>query len=270
MKFIFIFIVNIFLSHAFIDFKYKILHTNGKYSRLGNNKLKYTIPNIHTYSNIYKTINIQKNTIRFRSTNIQLSLESEFEEIKKKFIKNQNDNNKNDNNNNQNNNNINNENDGEDYNQENDIILYETTQLSLINNIIASEWAKKWIYDMVNFFDGSFPQYIYKDMFLMRDYCDNNYHKLDFYIAFFPVLRKCNDGPYYIAAFKLDPLKKNFSCKLIIQNPNYSDDDKSFLKDFKDNLKIMCKRAGASFNYSDLKKLENKRYYMVWKYDIDI
>ena len=238
---VFLFLYNLLLTHAFVNMIQcnNILYCTKLSSRLYNNGLKYTICNIQ------------------RTTNIQLSLESEFEEIKKKFFNNKESSN-------------NQENSDNNKNKEDNLVIFETNQLSLLNNIVTAEWSKSWIYDMVNINDESFPQYIYKDMFMMRDYCSNNEKNIDFYIGFFPTLRKCNNGPYYIGAFKLNPKSKIFSSKLIIQNPNYLDDDQSFLKEFKNNLKVMCKRAGAVFDYSELKNIENKRYYMAWKYDMEI
>lgn len=226
---------NLLLTHAFVNIIQcnNILYCTKLNSRLYNNRLKYTISEIQ------------------RTTNIQVSLESEFEDIKKIFLNNQ------ETNNNQ-------------ENKEDNLVIFKTNQLSLLNNIATAEWSRTWIYDMVNINNESFPQYMYKDMFTMRNYCSNNEKNIDFYIGFFPTLRKCNNGPYYIGAFKLNPQSKIFSSKLIIQNPNYLDDDQSFLKEFKNILKVMCKRAGAVFHYSDLKNIQNKRYYMAWKYNIEI
>lgn len=230
-----LFLCNLLLTHAFVNMNQsnKILYCTKLNPRVHNSKFKYTLSNIQ------------------RTTNIQLSLESEFEEIKKKFFNNK-------------------ENIDNNENKEDNLVIFETNQLSLLNNIATAEWSRSWIYDMVNINDESFPQYIYKDMFTMRDYCSNNEKNIDFYIGFFPTIRKCNNGPYYIGAFKLNPESKIFSSKLIIQNPNYLDDDQSFLKEFKNNLKVMCKHAGAVFDYSELKNIENKRYYMAWKYDMEI
>ena len=183
------------------------------------------------------------------------SLEEEFEEIKKKLF-------------------INNTNDGlNKYNNKDNNIgkkqldnlnLYESNQLKLLNNVISGQWAKSWIYDMVGFDKQAYPKYIYSDIYFMRDYIIKNHEDIDFYIGFYPKLRKCNNGPYFIGAFKLKPKSRIFLCNLIIQNPNYMDDDQSFFLDYKKDLINMCQLADVKFDYINLKNLENKRYWLSW------
>lgn len=248
---LYLIIINIQYCTCFVKFNVhnKILYYNNLYCRLSSNKLKYTI---------------------LKRSNIQLSLEEEFEEIKKKYIKSKIDKNLDDFNSNKKKSKQ--EKNSKESNNINDksLEIYETNQVTLLNNVVTQEWGKKWIYDMVQQYNNYFPQYMYKDMFLMREYCEKNVKNTDFYIGFFPTIRKCIYGPYYIGAFKLNPITKIFSCKYIIQNPNYVDDNKSFFIEFKNNVKIVSKKAGATFDFSELKNLENKRYYMAWKYDLEI
>ena len=60
-----------------------------------------------------------------------------------------------------------------------------------------------------------------------------------------------------------------FSCNLIIQNPNYMDDDQSFFLDYKKDLMSMCQQADVKFDYINLKNLENKRYWMSWRLNLN-
>ena len=122
---------------------------------------------------------------------------------------------------------------------------------------------------MVGFNKQAYPKYVYSDIFLMRDYIIKNSEDIDFYIGFYPKLRKCNNGPYFIGAFKLNPKDKMFSCNLIIQNPNYMDDDQSFFLDYKKDLMSMCQQADVKFDYINLKNLENKRYWMSWRLNLN-
>ena len=219
--------------------------------KINNNFLQYKT--INKRNNIYKLkYDIFSN---LRTPNIYLSIESEFEEVKKKFLSNKNIYNEPTNNTNPNN--------ELDFTN----VLSDTNQLSMLNNVATGEWCKNWIYDMINFNGITYPDYLYQDLFLMREYYYKNKDNIDFYIAFFPTTRICNNGPYFIGSFKLNLKSKIFSTKLIIQNPNYLDDDKSFFNDFKTNLLLMCKRAGVVFDFSELKNLDNKRFYMSWKFN---
>ena len=244
---LYLLLINVEYCSCFIKFNVynKILYYNNLCNRVSTNYIKYT---------------------NLKRTNIQLSLEEEFEEIKKKYIKSKIDKNLDD---------LKDakskkEKDKQQNEDDKTIDLFETNQITLLNSVVTQEWAKKWIYDMVQEQNNVYQQYMYKDMFLIREYCDKNNKNKDFYIGFFPTIRKCNYGPYYIGAFKLNPLTKIFSCKHIIQNPNYIDDEKTFFIEFKINVKIVSKKAGATFDFTELKNLENKRYYMAWKYDLEI
>jgi hypothetical protein len=189
------------------------------------------------------------------------SLEEEFEEVKKKFLID---------NTNKRLNKDNNKDNNQNNNKDNDNLNFDKTEeLTLLNNVISGQWAKTWIYDMVGFDKQAYPKYVYSDIFYMRDYIIKNNKEYDFYIGFYPKKQKCDKGPYFIGAFKLIPNERMFSCNLIIQNPNYIELDQSYFLDYKKNLINMCEQADVKFDYINLKNLENKRYWMSWRLNLN-
>jgi hypothetical protein len=185
------------------------------------------------------------------------SLEEEFEEAKKKFFINTT------------NQIINKDNDKNNKKDNDNLNFDKTEELTLLNNVISGQWAKSWIYDMVGFDKQAYPKYVYSDIFYMRDYIIKNNKEHDFYIGFYPKKQKCDKGPYFIGAFKLIPNERMFSCNLIIQNPNYIELDQSYFLDYKKNLINMCDQADVKFDYINLKNLENKRYWMSWRLNLN-
>ena len=142
--------------------------------------------------------------------------------------------------------------------------------IKLITSEITHEWAKNWIYDMVNM-ESNFPQFMYQDMFIMRDYSERNKNPLYFYIAYFPPEISGRYGPYFISVFRLHPPKKLFMSELLIQNPNHIEDygdSTKYLVDFKYQLEKLCIDSGVIFKFDNLKKLDNKRYYYTWLYEL--
>lgn len=142
--------------------------------------------------------------------------------------------------------------------------------IKLLTSEITHEWAKNWIYDMVNI-QTQFPQFMYQDMFIMSDYSMRNSNTLYFYISYYPIDIPGTYGPYFISALKLIPEKKQLMTEMIIQNPNlvqdYGDNPR-YLIDFKYELENLCIDSGVFFKFNNLEKLENKRYYYSWIYEI--
>jgi hypothetical protein len=130
------------------------------------------------------------------------------------------------------------------------------------------EWAKTWTYDMVHI-PNQFPTFMFQDMFKMRDFANINSSQIYFYIGFFPKKVDLKQGPYFIGAFELVPIKREFLTHAIIQNPYYynTNYDKTKLVDFKKELLALCRDADVFLKFSNLKNTQNERYYYSWLYD---
>lgn len=130
------------------------------------------------------------------------------------------------------------------------------------------EWAKTWTYDMVHE-PNKFPTFMFQDMFKMRDFANINSSQTYFYIGFFPKNVDLRHGPYFIGAFELRPVKREFITHAIIQNPYYynTNYDKTKLIDFKKELLALCRDADVFLKFSNLKNTKNERYYYSWLYD---
>lgn len=142
--------------------------------------------------------------------------------------------------------------------------------IKLLTSEITYEWAKNWIYDMVNI-KSEIPQFMYQDMFIMRDYSNRNKNTLYLYISYYPSDIPGTYGPYFISALKLIPEKKELMTEIIIQNPNlvhYYSDNPLYLINFKYELEKLCIDSGVFFKFNNLKNLDNKRYYYSWLHDI--
>ena len=130
------------------------------------------------------------------------------------------------------------------------------------------EWAKTWTYEMVHI-PNQFPTFMFKDMFKMRDFANINSSHTYFYIGFFPKKVDLKHGPYFIGAFELLPIKREFITHAIIQNPYYynTNYDKTKIVDFKKELLALSRDAGVFLKFSNLKNSNNERYYYSWLYD---
>ena len=140
--------------------------------------------------------------------------------------------------------------------------------LKLLTPEACVEWAKTWTFEMTHI-PSQFPTFMFQDMFKMRDFgtinCSRNY----FYIGFFPKKVDLKYGPYFIGAFELRPVKREFITHAIIQNPYYysSNFDKTKFVAFKKELLALCRDASVFLKFSNLKNTKNERYYFSWLYD---
>ena len=140
--------------------------------------------------------------------------------------------------------------------------------LKMLTPESSIEWAKTWTYDMVHE-PNKFPTFMFQDMFKMRDFANINSSQTYFYIGFFPKNVDLRHGPYFIGAFELKPVKREFITHAIIQNPYYynTNYDKTKLVDFKKELLALCRDADVFLKFSNLKNTKNERYYYSWLYD---
>ena len=150
-----------------------------------------------------------------------------------------------------------------------DDIISTSKDLKLLNSLSTVEWTRNWIYDMVNY-QNTFPQFMYRDMFAMRDFAINNTSQNYFYIGYFPTDIRLIQGPYYIGAFELKPQNREFHTMLIIQNPNYmieSEFDERKMIKYKRELVNLTKDSMVFFKFAQLKNASNKRYFYSWLYE---
>ena len=142
--------------------------------------------------------------------------------------------------------------------------------LKLLTSISAIEWARTWIYEMIHVPDY-FPTFMYQDMFRLRDFGQKNKSKNYFYIGYFPSDVDLKQGPFYIAALELVPLKRELRTHIIVQNPYYCIDntyDISKIQNFKKELLALCNDSSVFFKFSNLQNTSDQRYYYSWLYDV--
>tara|TARA_Y100000591_G_C21810741_1_gene687730 strand:+ start:451 stop:1284 length:834 start_codon:yes stop_codon:yes gene_type:complete len=141
--------------------------------------------------------------------------------------------------------------------------------LKLLTSISAIQWARTWIYEMVNV-ENFFPTFMFQDMYRMRDFGEINQNKNFFYIGYFPTDVNLKKGPFYIGAFQLIPQNRTFSTHLIIQNPFHCLDNKydyDKIINFKKELEAMTNDANVVFKFTKLQNNNDQRYYYSWLYD---
>lgn len=142
--------------------------------------------------------------------------------------------------------------------------------IEMLSNDITLNWCDIFITLMVHL-DKNFPQILYKDIFDMRDFCNNNKHNDHiFYIGYFPSSQNTHDGPYFVAGVKLYPEEKSIKVKNIIQNPNYLhlDNDINHILNFKYELMALANDSCIFFKFDNLANSTNKCYYYSWLYEI--
>jgi hypothetical protein len=141
--------------------------------------------------------------------------------------------------------------------------------LKLLTAFSAIQWARTWIYEMVHI-NAMFPTFMYQDMYKMCDYGSVNVSKRYFYIGYYPPRLDQRKGPYYIGAFEVNPLEREFITRIIIQNPYFSiknDYAKEYIMNFKKELEALCVEATVNFKYINLKNTSFERYYYSWHYE---
>jgi len=141
--------------------------------------------------------------------------------------------------------------------------------LKLLTAFSAIQWARTWIYEMVHI-NEFFPTFMYQDMYKMCDYGSVNVSKRYFYIGYYPPLLDQRKGPYYIGAFEINPPEREFSARIIIQNPYYSVNNDYAIEhiiNYKKELQALCVEATVFFKYASLKNTSFERYYYSWLYE---
>lgn len=142
--------------------------------------------------------------------------------------------------------------------------------LILLDSDKTIEWARGWIYDMINI-DMHFPKFMYLDMYTMRDYAIENIAPNYYYIGYCPPdIDTDRYGPYYIIALELNPKKRELHVCCIIQNPNYiitGEKDIYRITNFKKEIKNIANDALVFLKIENLKHNSSERYYFTWLYE---
>ena len=141
--------------------------------------------------------------------------------------------------------------------------------LKLLTAFSAIHWSRTWIYEMINI-NEFFPTFMYQDMYRMCDFGCVNVSKRYFYIGYYPPSFDSRKGPYYIGAFEVNPIEREFIARIIIQNPYYCSNnlyDKEKIINFRKELEALCHKATVNFKYSNLKNTPLERYYFSWLYN---
>lgn len=147
--------------------------------------------------------------------------------------------------------------------------ILKSKNLKLLTSFSAIQWARSWVYEMVNIKE-LFPTFMYTDMYKMCDFGSVNVSKRYFYIGYYLPKIDQSKGPYYIGAFEVNPLEREFITRIIIQNPYYSVKNiynKENIIGFKKELCALCVEANVSLKYSNLKNSDQERYYYSWIYE---
>ena len=136
-------------------------------------------------------------------------------------------------------------------------------ELKLLTHLSVENWAHNWVVYIANS-NLLYDDHYYLDYFTMKGmanmYTSSNY----FYLGFFPDSIITNEGPKYIGLFYLNHKKRTFAAKCIIENPYYMD-TVSELETFKRHIINLTNTAYVFFEYNELDRPGQVRYYLEWK-----
>lgn len=129
-------------------------------------------------------------------------------------------------------------------------------------------WINTWRYNIVES-NIKFPKYIEQDMYTINEFALENLKSNYLYIGFYPSYMKLLNGPYYIGVFELDNEKSILNTELIVQNPNYFDNnyDDTIFWDYKYDIEALTCDASLLFKIEKLRYFSAGRYYLSWKYN---
>jgi len=147
--------------------------------------------------------------------------------------------------------------------------ILKSKNLKLLTSFSAIQWARSWVYEMVNIKE-LFPTFMYTDMYKLCEFGSVNVSKRYFYIGYYLPKIDQTKGPYYIGAFEVNSQEREFITRIIIQNPYYSvknNYDKENIIGFKKELCALCVEANVLFKYNNLKNSDQDRYYYSWIYE---
>jgi hypothetical protein len=146
-------------------------------------------------------------------------------------------------------------------------------ELKLMTSFSTENWAHKWIIHIVN--EGQeYDDHYYLDYFTMKGMTNMYTSSEYFYLGFFPesIIASYGQygmnkyGPKYIGLFYLDHKKRIFNTKCIIENPHFMNED-SELDVFKRYIINLTDSAYVFFNYKELDRPGQVRYYLEWKFN---
>jgi hypothetical protein len=145
--------------------------------------------------------------------------------------------------------------------------MNENTNLRILTQDEVIAYSKKWIYDMIDF-NWNYPNFMYTDMYNMRDFAIENKTKNYLYLGYNPPdIYTTKLGSYYVVALEVIASKKELHVCSIIQNPNYMiEKDTHRFQRFKKEITDLSKNSFVFLKIERLKKGSNKRYYFSWLY----
>jgi hypothetical protein len=136
-------------------------------------------------------------------------------------------------------------------------------ELKLLTHLSVENWAHNWVVYIANS-NLIYDDHYYLDYFNMKGMANMYTSSEYFYLGFFPDSIITNQGPKYIGLFYLNHKKRIFGAKCIIENPYYMDTS-SELDAFKDHLINLTNSAYVFFDYKELDRPGQVRYYLEWK-----
>lgn len=138
-------------------------------------------------------------------------------------------------------------------------------ELKLMTSLSTENWAHNWILYIANE-EKEYDDHYYLDYFTMKGMANMYTSSEYFYLGFFPESTITSYGPKYIGLFHLDHAKRIFNTKCIIENPHYMDGE-SELGIFKEYIINLTENAYVFFNYKELNRAGQVRYYLEWKFN---
>ena len=136
-------------------------------------------------------------------------------------------------------------------------------ELKLLTHLSVENWAHNWVVYIANS-NLIYDDHYYLDYFNMKGMANMYTSSEYFYLGFFPDSIITNQGPKYIGLFYLNHKKRIFGAKCIIENPYYMDTS-SELDAFKDHIINLTNKAYVFFDYKELDRPGQVRYYLEWK-----
>ena len=139
-------------------------------------------------------------------------------------------------------------------------------ELKLLTHLNVENWAYNWISMISDEQTGFYDEHFYLNLFYMRGMTNMYTSPEYFYIAFFPDAKFSSLGPRYIGLFYLETSNRIINTKLIIENPHYIGDDSTILN-FRNSIIELTDSADVFFNFKELDRPGQLRYYYSWYYN---
>ena len=146
---------------------------------------------------------------------------------------------------------------------ENSLIPPSGGELKLLTSVNSENWAQNWLMMISSKNTKEYDEHHYMDLLNLKGMSNMYTSEEYFYIGFFPEGKFCNHGPKYIGLFELEHDKRIFNTKIIVENPNYTDEDSSFYS-FKNQLTMLTDSSYIFLNHQELNRPSQIRFYYLW------